>query len=76
MNMNQSITRSATNGRRQKQTTRTNPARASSRPDSRASYERYITLAEAQMRAGDRIEAENYYQHAEHHFRLIEGGTR
>jgi Domain of unknown function (DUF4167) len=76
MNMNQSIARTATNGPRQKQTTRTNPPRASSRPDSRASYERYITLAEAQMRAGDRIEAENYYQHAEHYFRLIEGGTR
>ncbi len=35
------------------------------------SYERYIALAQAQAQAGDRIGAENYYQHAEHYFRVM-----
>ena len=34
-------------------------------------YERYLTLAEAQVRAGDIVGAENYYQHAEHYFRSM-----
>jgi len=47
------------------------------RPDLRGSqgaqknYERYIALAQAQVQSGDRIGAENYYQHAEHYFRLM-----
>ncbi|HCL64468.1 MAG TPA: hypothetical protein DIC56_06390 [Rhizobium sp.] len=32
-------------------------------------YEHYIALAREKAAAGDRIEAENYYQHAEHYFR-------
>jgi len=45
------------------------------RPDFRGSqnaqrsYERYLTLAQAQ--AGDVIGAENYYQHAEHYYRSM-----
>ena len=35
------------------------------------SYERYLALAEAQVRAGDIVGAENYYQHAEHFFRSM-----
>jgi Domain of unknown function (DUF4167) len=35
------------------------------------SYERYLALAEAQVRAGDIVGAENYYQHAEHYFRTM-----
>ena len=34
-------------------------------------YERYLALAEAQVRAGDIVGAENYYQHAEHYFRSM-----
>jgi len=34
-------------------------------------YERYLALAQAEVRAGDRIAAENYYQHAEHYFRMM-----
>jgi hypothetical protein len=34
-------------------------------------YERYIALAQAEARAGNSIAAENYYQHAEHYFRLM-----
>ncbi len=47
------------------------------RPDLRGpqnaqrSYERYLTLAQAQAQSGDVIGAENYYQHAEHYFRSM-----
>jgi hypothetical protein len=34
-------------------------------------YERYLALAQAEAQAGDRVGAENYYQHAEHYFRLM-----
>jgi hypothetical protein len=34
-------------------------------------YERYLVLAEAAALAGDSIGAENYYQHAEHYFRVM-----
>jgi hypothetical protein len=32
-------------------------------------HQHYLTLAHERASAGDRIEAENYYQHAEHYFR-------
>ena len=32
-------------------------------------YERYLALARAEALTGDRIQAENYFQHAEHYFR-------
>jgi uncharacterized protein YbjT (DUF2867 family) len=35
------------------------------------SYERYMTLAKAEALAGDRIEAERFYQYAEHHLRSM-----
>ncbi|WP_370637332.1 DUF4167 domain-containing protein [Phyllobacterium chamaecytisi] len=35
------------------------------------SYEQYLSRAHDEERAGNRIEAENYYQHAEHYFRSI-----
>lgn len=47
------------------------------RPESKGSetaqrsYERYLVLAQAQAQVGDRISAENYYQHAEHYLRSI-----
>jgi hypothetical protein len=34
-------------------------------------YERYLTLAQAQAQSGDRVGAENYYQHAEHYLRSM-----
>jgi hypothetical protein len=37
----------------------------------RKHYERYVTLARAKALAGDQIEAENYYQHAEHYLRSM-----
>jgi len=34
-------------------------------------FERYIALAREAASAGDRIAAENLYQHAEHYFRIM-----
>ncbi len=34
-------------------------------------YERYLALARAASLAGDTIETENCYQHAEHYFRMM-----
>jgi hypothetical protein len=48
----------------------TRPAQNSSH-DARRSYERYLALAQAQALSGDVVAAENYYQHAEHHFRSM-----
>jgi hypothetical protein len=35
------------------------------------SYERYLSLARAEALRGDRIAAENYFQHAEHYLRAM-----
>jgi Domain of unknown function (DUF4167) len=35
------------------------------------SYERYLVLAQEEARSGNVVGAENYYQHAEHYFRLM-----
>ena len=37
--------------------------------------DRYLALAQAAALAGDVVEAENYYQHAEHYFRLMHQGA-
>jgi uncharacterized protein DUF4167 len=46
----------------------------SRRPDrganAKARYEEYIALARAAVRTSDAVEVENYYQHAEHYYRL------
>jgi hypothetical protein len=34
-------------------------------------FERYIAMAREAASAGDRIAAENFYQHAEHYFRIV-----
>jgi Domain of unknown function (DUF4167) len=39
--------------------------------NARRSYDRYLALARAELQVGDRVAAENYYQHAEHYFRLM-----
>lgn len=36
--------------------------------------ERYLTLARDAYSAGDRVAAENYYQHAEHYYRILNAG--
>jgi hypothetical protein len=35
------------------------------------SYERYLALAQEEAMSGNVVGAENYYQHAEHYFRLM-----
>ena len=56
-------------------------ASSASRPEPRNShnakrnYDRYLALAQAELQAGDRVAAENYYQHAEHYFRLMSSNS-
>ena len=62
---------------RRSQSTRRNEPSGSPRPQARnaqnaqKNYERYLGLARAEALAGDRIAAENYFQHAEHYFRSM-----
>jgi hypothetical protein len=52
-------------------------ASSASRPElqgshnARRNYDRYLALAQAELQAGDKVAAENYYQHAEHYFRSM-----
>ena len=39
--------------------------------NAKTSYEKYVALARGAALTGDAIETENYYQHAEHYFRLM-----
>jgi hypothetical protein len=39
--------------------------------NARRNYDRYMALAQAELQAGDRVAAENYYQYAEHYFRSM-----
>jgi Domain of unknown function (DUF4167) len=47
------------------------------RPNARApqnaqrNYEHYLALARAETLTGDRVTAENYFQHAEHYWRSM-----
>ena len=46
--------------------------------NAKRSYERYIALARDAASAGDEVESQNYYQHAEHYLRTMrdpEGGS-
>jgi hypothetical protein len=40
------------------------------------SRDRYLALAQAAALSGDAIQAENYYQHADHYLRLIRSRPR
>jgi len=37
----------------------------------KARYAEYVELARAAALTGDAVETENYYQHAEHYFRMM-----
>ncbi|MFP9135971.1 DUF4167 domain-containing protein [Devosia sp. XGJD_8] len=41
-----------------------------------ARQQHYLRLADARVTAGDRVAAENYFQHAEHFLRCAIEGTR
>jgi Domain of unknown function (DUF4167) len=45
------------------------------RVNARVRYEKYIVLARAAALTGDAVETENYYQHAEHYFRVMKERT-
>jgi hypothetical protein len=62
--------------RRSQPTQRNEPSRiprpqARNTQNAQRNYERYLALARAEALAGDRIVAENYFQHAEHYFRSM-----
>jgi hypothetical protein len=38
----------------------------------RSRYEHYLALARAEVLTGDTIQAQNYFQHAEHYFRSMD----
>ena len=44
---------------------------SNSSTNAKRNYERYIELARAAALTGDRVETENYCQHAEHYWRLM-----
>ncbi len=44
------------------------------RGNSHQIYERYVTLAREAAIEGDRVAVENFYQHAEHYFRISNSG--
>jgi Domain of unknown function (DUF4167) len=46
--------------------------RARNFQNSQRNYERYLVLARAEALSGDRIAAENYFQHAEHYLRSMQ----
>ena len=39
-------------------------------------YEKYLQLARDANSSGDRIQAENYHQHAEHYFRIVQASQQ
>jgi hypothetical protein len=47
------------------------PPRANGLSKREKDYERYLALARAEAQIGNTIEAENYYQYAEHYFRSM-----
>lgn len=71
--MNKSQPKSATPWRARSMESPSGAARAQTRnsQSTRTRYERYMVLADAKALLGDRIEAENYYQHAEHCLRSM-----
>jgi hypothetical protein len=65
--------------RRGQHKTRLNPSAGHNRRqgsgDCKQRRDRYLALAQAAASAGDAVAAENYYQHAEHYFRLMQQGA-
>jgi Domain of unknown function (DUF4167) len=78
-NMNTRYPRpAASNANRSKQWRSNSPRQAQNGShNAQRNYERYLALAQAEAQAGDSVAAENYYQHAEHYFRVmsLDAGT-
>jgi hypothetical protein len=69
-NVNNRRPRPTVGGRPQRWVSGAGPA-ATSSPNAQRNYERYLALARAEAQSGNTVVAENYYQHAEHYFRLM-----
>ena len=71
-------TQTAPSGPQRTQTFDSNAPNVKIRGNAYQVFERYIALAREAATSGDRIAAENLYQHAEHYFRIMnangEGG--
>ena len=50
-------------------------SRSGNSADPKSSFDRYIALARTAAANGNAVDAENYYQHAEHYFRLMKQKT-
>lgn len=74
MNTNYNLTKSMS-GTRSQQLRSTGGAKHSAARNARENYQSYLKLAHAEAIAGDRISAENYYQHAEHYLRTMQATT-
>jgi hypothetical protein len=65
--------------RRRQHKTRLNPSAGHNRRQGSGDWkqrrDRYLALAQAAASPGDAVEAENYYQHAEHYLRLMLQGA-
>ena len=68
--MTNAMSRKSQPNRRNEPSRPTRP-QAGNAQNAQRNYERYLVLAQAEARAGDRIAAENYFQHAEHYFRSM-----
>ncbi|CAN7412580.1 DUF4167 domain-containing protein [Phyllobacterium sp. LjRoot231] len=71
MNTSQSKPSTAPRVQSQRATTKNINARSNGHQGAHVNYERYLSQARDEARIGNQIEAENYYQHAEHYFRMI-----
>jgi hypothetical protein len=60
--------------RSQQANTRSAHATSNGFQSAQRSYERYLALAQEEARSGNVVAAENYYQHAEHYFRVMSSG--
>jgi hypothetical protein len=52
-----------------------NGSKPGQRIDAKARHAKYVELARASALTGDAVETENYYQHAEHYFRVMREPT-
>ena len=66
--------RNAASGGPLKQSPRSTSPGGNKLGNAKASHDRYVVLARAAASAGDQVEAENLYQHAEHYCRLMRQG--
>lgn len=46
---------------------------AKARHNASQTHERYLALARDALAGGDRVAAENYFQHADHYYRVVAG---